>query len=404
MWKAKEKQIGVEQINGHVPRRNRLITGRAPENTEMLFTPAELYGAMAQCSSRAKMDQRAARAQVQMCRHLIARHVDDKNERFALLETARTLKDYVGKTMTGLVGDGIAYLQMVRDGYRWVDHFENHEVHGKRPTTRSPDYVFSRSGDMFVALAESKATKGASRAAFTKTVREGYKEQVEPYLGRKIGSWVASHGYAVGSWMKSVKKAEIFIDHTANDGLPPGDKDDGPSERSDPRDVRFGSYCGVLTLLFGPEVGEAARDRTWRPSEQSFTTVEWLGRTWIVGEDAEWEPLVIIFAFIESSEGGIDLMAELPEFTTDLVEAAKRSGGAIFPDGFAVLGRDEDLNLYSTILVKPPAQAEPALVERELEAEGLSAEGISVIDARSYAAPHTEVAEEKQTLLYLTRD
>ena len=30
--------------------------------------------------------------------------------------------------MTGLVGDGIAYLQMVRDGYRWVDHFENHAV------------------------------------------------------------------------------------------------------------------------------------------------------------------------------------------------------------------------------------------------------------------------------------
>ncbi len=432
MWKAKEKQIGVEQINGHVPRRNRLITGRAPENTGMQFTPAELFGAMAQCSSRAKMDQRAARAQVQMCRHLIARHVDDKNERFALLDTARTLKDYVGKTMTGLVGDGIAYLQMVRDGYRWVDHFENHEVHGKRPTTRSPDYVFSRSGDMFVALAESKATKGASRAAFTKTVREGYKEQVEPYLGRKIGSWVASHGYAVGSWMKSVKKAEIFIDHTANDEPPSGSKDDGPSERSDPRDVQFGSYCGVLTLLFGPEVGEAARNSTWRPSEQSFTTVDWLGRTWIVGEDAEWEPLVVnaeeqmifrsgpvrfvngmaldleiarrIFAVIESSEGEVDLLAEFPEFPADLLEAAKRSGGAIFPDGFAVLGRDEDLSLYSRILVKPPARAEPALVESGLEANGLLAEGIQVIDARSYAAPDTELVEENKTPLYLTRE
>lgn len=32
----------------------------------MLFTPAELYGAMAQCSSRAKMEQHPARAQVQM--------------------------------------------------------------------------------------------------------------------------------------------------------------------------------------------------------------------------------------------------------------------------------------------------------------------------------------------------
>lgn len=115
---SKETADGVEQINDLVPRRNRLITGQVPENTEMLFTPAELFGAMARCSSRAKMDQRAARAQVQMCRHLIAPHVDDKNERFALLDTARTLKEYVGKTMTGLVGDGIAYLQMDRDGDR----------------------------------------------------------------------------------------------------------------------------------------------------------------------------------------------------------------------------------------------------------------------------------------------
>ncbi|MBP2463931.1 MULTISPECIES: hypothetical protein [unclassified Rhizobium] len=394
MWKAKEKQLNVEQITGHAAKRHRLIVGRAPENTEMLFTPAELYGAMAQCSSRAKMDQHAARAQVQMCRHLIARHVDDKNDRFALLDTARTLKDYVGKAMTGLVGDGIAYLQMVRDGYHWIDHFENHAIHGKPPTTRSPDYVFSRTGDLFVALTEAKATKGASRAAFTKTVRDGYQEQVEPYLGRKIGTWIASHGYAVGSWMKSMKKAEIFIDHTVSSGSPSGNGD-GPSERSDPRSVRFGSYCGVLTLLFGPDIGEAARDRRWRPSEQTFTTVEWLNRTWIVGEDAEWEPLVVIgeehlifksgpvrfvngmaldievarrvFALIESSEGDLDLIGELPEFPADLVETAKRSGGAIFPDGFAVLGRDEDLSTFQRISVNPPAQSSAVLTEAEAD-------------------------------------
>ncbi|MBY3522818.1 hypothetical protein HFN70_27650 [Rhizobium laguerreae] len=431
MWKAKEKQLSVEQINGHVAKRNRLIVGRAPENTEMLFTAAELYGAMAQCSSRAKMDQHAARAQVQMCRHLIARHVDDKNDRFALLDTARTLKDYVGKAMTGLVGDGIAYLQMVRDGYRWVDHFENHAVHGKPPTTRSPDYVFSRTGDLFVALAESKATKGASRAAFTKTVRDGYHGQVEPYLGRKIGTWIASHGYAVGSWMKSVKKAEIFIDHTVSSGSSSGNGED-PSENSDPRSVRFGSYCGVLTLLFGPDIGEAARDRRWRPSEQTFTTVDWLDRTWIVGEDAEWETLVVtgeehlifksgalrfvngmaldmevarrVFALIEASEGDLDLMGELPEFPADLIEAAKRSGGAIFPDGFAVLGREEDLSHFSRISVKPPAQAAPALVEIELPADALVAEGIRLMEARLPSSSNADVVEENQARLFLTHE
>lgn len=430
MWKAKQKQLNVEQITGHLANGNRLIVGRAPHNTEMLFTPAELFGAMAQCSSRAKMDQHAARAQVQMCRHLIARHVDEKNDRFALLDTARTLKDYVGKAMTGLVGDGIAYLQMVRDGYRWVDHFENHPVHGKPPTTRSPDYVFSRTGDLFVALAESKATKGASRAAFTKTVRDGYHEQVEPYLGRKIGSWIASHGYAVGSWMKSVKKAEIFIDHTLSSDPPSGDGKD-PFDQSDPRGVRFGSYCGVLTLLFGPDIGEAARDRRWRPSEQNFTTVEWLGRTWIVGEDAEWEPLVVtandhlifrsgpvrfvngmaldmevaqrVFASIESTEGDLDLMEELPEFPPEIIEAAKRSGGAVFPDGFAVLGREEELGLYSRIEVKPPAESALDLVEIGTPTGALFADRIQSSEAPLLSTPET-VIEEKQALLYLTQE
>jgi len=45
-----------EQIDGLVPKRDRLIAGRAPENT------TELFGAMAQCSSRAKLGTHAAKA------------------------------------------------------------------------------------------------------------------------------------------------------------------------------------------------------------------------------------------------------------------------------------------------------------------------------------------------------
>lgn len=376
------------------------------------------------------MDQQAARAQVQMCRHLIARHVDDKNGRFALLDSARDLKDYVGKAMTGLVGDGITYLHMVRDGYRWVDHFENHKTHGKPPTRRSPDYIFSRADDLFVALAESKATKGASRAAFTKTVKDGYKEQVEPYLGRKIGSWIASHGYAIGSWMKSVKKAEIFIDHTATSDQPSGN-DGGSSDPSDPRGVRFGSYCGVLTLLFGPDIGEAARDRRWRPSQQNFTTVEWLGRTWIVGEDADWEPLVVsankglifkagqvrfvngmaldaqiaqrVFAFVESAEPELGLMAGLPEFPPELVEAAKRSGGAIFPDGFAILGRDEDLSQFQMLSVKPPAEASGVLTQTEVRiTPEIAMESDRVENPLLTAGQPVKANEKGLALIYVT--
>ncbi|WP_246746807.1 hypothetical protein [Agrobacterium burrii] len=384
MWKAKRKLLNVEQVSAHPAGPSRLIRGRAPGSTELSFTPAELFGAMAQCSSRARMDQRAARAQVAFCKHLIAQHVDDTNDRFALLNSARDLKDYVRKAMTGLVGDGIAYLQMVRDGYRWVDHFESHDAHGKKPTGRSPDFIFSRTNDLYVALAESKATKGTSKGAFNERVADGYKGQVEPYLGRKIGSWIASHGYSVGSWMTSLKRAEMFVHHTA---LPDPEDPDGPDpeEGSDPTGVRFGSYCGVITLLFGPEIGEAARSRLWNPSEQTFSTVDWLGRTWILGEEVDAEAIVTdrhgkvvfegtwshwfnglaidletaqkVFAYLEAEEPEGRMLENIPEFGADLIEAAKESGGAIFPDGFAVLGRENDLKEVQLGAIPPKAAA-----------------------------------------------
>lgn len=385
MWRAKRKLLSVKQVSAHRPTSSRLIMGREPGSMELSFTPAELYGAMAQCSSRRRMDQQAARAHVAFCRHLIARHVDEKGERFALLDSSRDLKDYVRKAMTGLVGDGIAYLHMARDGYRWVDHFESHVVHGKKPTARSPDFIFSRSNDFFVALAESKATKGTSKKAFNERVEDGYKNQVEPYLGRKIGSWIASHGFSVGSWMTPVKGAEIFVHHT-DAADPTTVEGSAAEERSDPTGVRFGSYCGVLTLLFGPEVGEAARARAWRPSEQSFSTVVWLDRTWILGEEIAPESFVVgkdgkvafkqttfrwfnglaidleiakrVFAYIEAEAPEAHSLENLPEFGDDIVEAAKQAGGAIFPDGFAVLGNEKDLAEFRPGSVAPRQAAE----------------------------------------------
>ncbi|AHG50024.1 hypothetical protein RLEG12_00050 (plasmid) [Rhizobium leguminosarum bv. trifolii CB782] len=131
-----------------------------------------------------------------------------------------------------------------------------------------------------------------------------------------------------------------------------------------------------------------------------------------VGEGDEWEPLVVtpkehlisdrhranrmaldleitrrVFDLIESSEGDMDLMEKFRTSRRIMVEAAKRSGGAIFPDGIAVLGLDEDLSYYSRISVKPPAQAAPALVETELPTGALVVEGIPLTAARSYTSP-----------------
>ncbi|WP_440980772.1 hypothetical protein [Shinella sumterensis] len=431
MWKAKRKLLEVERVTSHSAGPSPFIAGRTPQNTAFSFTPAELYGAMAQCSSRAKMDQRAARAQVEFCRHLIAHHVDEKADRFAVLDSARDLKDYVAKAMTGLVGDGIAYLQMVRDGYRWIDHFERHTVIGKMPTRRSPDFIFSRSNDQYVALAESKATKGTSKAAFDKRVEDGYRGQVEPYLGHKIDAWVASHGFAVGSWMTSPTKAEVFLHHTAPPVSATPD-DDGPSGPSDPSGVRFGNYCGVITLLFGPDVGEATRARLWRPSQQTFTTVEWLGRRWIVGEDLGADAVLFslvgelvfrrtsfrsfngmaidleiarrVFAFIEADAPDARMFEEIAEVPPELIELAREAGGALFPDGLAVLGRDVDLSRIEPGFILPGGQvfAQPAQKEKKIEVTETVAG--SLVDRASDVEEVETSTEESRAMLHLTRE
>ncbi|MFS8116500.1 hypothetical protein QD460_32900, partial [Rhizobium jaguaris] len=74
------------------------------------------------------------------------------------------------------------------------------------------------------------------------------------------------------------------------------------------------------------------------------------------------------------------------------------------PDGFAVLGREGELSHYSRISVKPPSQAATALVKTERPTDALFAEGIPLIEARSYTSPDAKVVKENQALLYLTTD
>ncbi len=168
-------------------------------------------------------------------------------------------------TSWGSSAAGVAYLQMIRDGYVWCDHFENQLLLETAPTKRSPDFVFSRPNHTDVAITESKATHGSSRKQFGRSVENGYVEQVEPYLGMQISGATVSHGFAIGSWMTSPTRAELVIDHTAVPVLatPP---DDVPS---DPTAVKRGNYLTVLALMFGSAAARGARDGTW-PSPAQY--------------------------------------------------------------------------------------------------------------------------------------
>jgi len=115
---------------------------------------------MARCSHLHSINPDAVTLESESCRHLIAHHVDERPDEFSLLASAKRLKDFSRTHLVGVVGAGVAYLQMIRDGYVWCDHFENQLLLQTAPTKRSPDFVFSRPNHADVAITESKATHG----------------------------------------------------------------------------------------------------------------------------------------------------------------------------------------------------------------------------------------------------
>ncbi|MFB9952516.1 hypothetical protein ACFFP0_27040 [Rhizobium puerariae] len=301
-------------------------------------------------------------------RNLVSQHVSEDRTDFAILATADRLKDYSARHMTGVVGDGLAYLQMIRDGYEWFDHFENLPLTGSSGTARSPDFVFSRRDDLSVAISESKATRGSSKERFGQTVSKAYTEQVSPYLGLKLGSSVASHGFAIGSYLTSNLRGELFIHHTETVDNP-GRLDGG----GDPSAVRRGNYINILSLLMGPEASRSMRSGSLSVRDRTVLTTRWLGREWLLGYtgrygDYHWDDIdeffwlrrrrlpwraagfsrfaldlevaTIAFRALERPEQEKELLNNIPEMPSRLAEEAKQNGGAIFPDGFAVLADD----------------------------------------------------------------
>lgn len=370
-WTSKDKRLGLKTVTPHVERSSGAIKGRAPAAAEIRFTPQELYGAMARCSHLHPINPHAVTFESETCRHLISQHVDDKAEHFFILPSADRLKDFSRSHMVGVLGAGIAYLQMVRDGYVWCDHFENLTLIGSPLTKRSPDFVFSRPGEISVAITESKATRGSSRSQFKNTVKRGYLEQVSPYLGFELSGAIASHGFSIGSWLTSPTRAELVVDHTAIAAVQPPVSD----IPSNPGAVKRGNYLTVLSLMFGPAIASAARAGAWIPSETNFLTTNWLGRDWLLGfpppylgprfwtganaklsADFNWAawPLINEFAlelsvaqffFRALATPGLDgdQLAHLPRMQEELMSQASQEGGAIYPDGLAVLGKADSV-------------------------------------------------------------
>jgi hypothetical protein len=360
-WISRSKSLSLAASTPH-PLVRPGVVGRAPGVTTITFSPMEFFGAAARCSHMNVISPIAVTPESLIISSLVEQHVDDTSSAFAVLATADNFKDYVKSYFAGTVASGVAYLQMCRDGYAWVDHFETVSPRAPgAPVVRTPDFVFSRPGRADVALMESKGTRGAAAATFDTTVENGYLGQVEPHLGSAVGTAIASHGFCIGGWLTSPIAANLRIHHTAAAGPTSGG-------RVPPADVQRGNYATALTLAHGERVGRDVRQGNLDLREIFFWEFEWLGRRFVTrwpvpgaatseacrARDLFWSDAPLPFAFCGFAlerdwanavlRRALDGLArqtaiDLPTMTRDEIAQAREDGGALFPDGFAAVGR-----------------------------------------------------------------
>lgn len=273
-WIAKPKSISVTKHASHAARRAS-VDGRALALKTVSFGPGELFGAAARCSSLLHVDPVAVTPESELVKALVSRHVSDASSEFSFLPSADQFKDFVGNHFTGTVAAGIAYLAMVQDGYAWVNHFENLGS-ANNAEARSPDFVFARNDRSGVALLESKGTRKLNSSQFDRRIENGYLDQVEPHLGYNVGNSVATHGFCIGSWMRSGTSAELFVHGTApvSVGVP-------PSSSKPIGEVQRGDYVAAFQLALGPRWANQISTRAGIAEGFPVLQFEWLGRQWL---------------------------------------------------------------------------------------------------------------------------
>jgi hypothetical protein len=348
-WSTKIKDLASSKQTPHPPTTAGVV-GRTPSVTSISFTPAEFFGAAARCLHTHVINPAIATPESLIVSTLVQQHVDDVSAPFAVLSSADRFKDYAKSYFSGTVAAGLAYLQMIADGYVWSDHFENlSSVSG-----RTPDFVFARPGQTGVALVESKGTRSVSPVTTfdSGTVAGGYTGQVEPHLGSTIGGATATHGFCIGGWLTSTSKADMLIHYTDPPYTSVG------SNGSPSAAVQMNNYATAFRLAHSERLSRDLR-RGIIEDVVEFSTFTWIGLDFVSVPRLERRAMaapplnpwkIVAFAVerhtaeavlrVASRPRAFEGSLQLPEISMDSMLTARFDGGALFPDGFAVLSED----------------------------------------------------------------
>ena len=257
-WNSKSKNISITATTDHPLQKGWRNWSLPRSSHHPVYSSRNFSARPPRCSHLNVINPKGVTSESATIKALVEPYVNDLDPDFAIESSADNFKDFMKSYFAGTVASGLAYLAMIADGYRWSDHFENIKG-GNSAVRRTPDFVFARDGRPDVALVESKGTRSDTAKGFDSTVEDGYINQVEPHLGFTVGSSMASHGYCVGSYLKSPTTGELNVHYTDLVTVSPtGSSGGGPGTNAT---VQRHNYATAFRLAHSELLSEQIRRR-----------------------------------------------------------------------------------------------------------------------------------------------
>jgi hypothetical protein len=328
------------------------------------FTRAELCASMAMTNALSGLSGPAAISLAHAMSQLVTDHVDDiPATPLRFLDSLNYLADSTRSYFSACIGTGIADRYALALGYRF--RCNSREL---IPSGRAGDFLYDGSPlpPNCAVMVEAKGSLqgNLSFSLFKQKVQQGYVGQVEPHVGKTyptpIGhSLTIAHGYAVGCAAKVPRADAIaYVIETAHAGIGPphGDSLSGSA------DVALGNYQGVATLLGDELLHQAIYEARGGDSSKGVARtrrrhqIRWRGHDFIVFDDSETTdrsrrrdssksrvPRLRFAIWLPAYEAILKNLADksaiwrMPEVPRVLVDSELNDGGAVLPDGLALL-------------------------------------------------------------------
>lgn len=335
--------------------------------TSLSFSAARLQGSMAIAMVLSHAGAARSASVAAHVADLLTEFVDDLPPAdLELVADVQVLSDVGRSFLSSLFGAAVADQYMLAMGYRY--RCNAREVIGAGV---AGDYLYdgisATSSHVVMAEAKGSIVSSGRKITIATTVRRAYRRQVEPHVGLTYpihgGSIFVIHGYCIGAGAAAGGGAALA--HVEETGAPvttgTGKAGSTPAAPSSYRNraaalaIGLRNYAAVFELLNSGESAEALRQfmasgKGVDVLEEEFSVISYRDSEFVASRAdranfgyALWKPIFDQVRELAKGNQGGDVDAFFP-IPPEQVTLDHEDGGAVLPDGLAVLPKDMRMN------------------------------------------------------------